>query len=153
MGLVPSYGGKCFDMTLKSSEAVARLATDGFDLDGVHHRLNLLGTPTIHVSVFVSVESPVEILLNTLATYGELKSQAVRRCHFKDEGLQHLENGARIVEFKRLTRDIPASKSLFKESLLDLNIPGSQTHASNADHYPSRTTRPPGKQRHGDQTG
>lgn len=68
VGLVPLYGGKCFDITLHSSETAAHLATEGFDLTGVHHTLNLLGTRSIHVSVFVSVEFPDEIQLNTLAT-------------------------------------------------------------------------------------
>lgn len=79
---------------------------EGLNLEG-EHSLNLLGSRSIHVSVFVSVEFPNETLLNTLATYRKLKSQAVSHCYFKEEGLQHLENGACVVEFKRLTRDIP----------------------------------------------
>lgn len=53
------------------------------------------------------MEFPNGLLLDTLATYGELKSCTARKCYFKDEGLQHLENGARVVEFTRLNKDIP----------------------------------------------
>ncbi|CAH3114922.1 unnamed protein product [Porites lobata] len=30
-GIVPNFGGKCFDITLRSTEAATRLATSGFD--------------------------------------------------------------------------------------------------------------------------
>ena len=107
VGLVPRYGGKCYDITTKSAESASILVVEGLNLDGSHDTLTLLGVRSIHVSVFVSVEFPDELLLDTLSVYGELKSRAVRRVYFKDEGLQHLENGARVVEFTRLKRDIP----------------------------------------------
>ena len=55
----------------------------------------------------VSVEFPDELLLETLRRYGELKSDDLRCVYFKEEGLCHLENGARVVEFARLTQNIP----------------------------------------------
>ena len=30
-GIVPNFGGKCFDITLSSTDAATRLATSGFD--------------------------------------------------------------------------------------------------------------------------
>ena len=57
-GIVPNFGGKCFDITLKSTEAATRLATSGFDHGAERKKLKLLGAKTTHVSVFVAVEFP-----------------------------------------------------------------------------------------------
>ena len=106
-GIVPLYGGKCFDITLASPEAAAKLAQEGIDYEQKHKSLRLLGRRSIHVSIFVSVEYPDEELLNLLATYGELKSRTVRRLYFTEEGYTHIENGVRVVEFTKIDRDIP----------------------------------------------
>lgn len=94
VGLVPMYGGKCFDITFNSAENASPVASAGVNLGGSQYPIVLLGVRSIHVSVFVSVEFSDELLLETLAANGELKSRTARRCYFKDEGLQHLENGA-----------------------------------------------------------
>ena len=107
VGIVPLYGGKCFDLTFRSQDMATKAAHDGLDLGDRNFSLTLLGSKSIHVSVFVSVEFPDDTLLSVLEQYGELKNRDVRRCFFKDEGLRHLENGARVVEFTRLTKDIP----------------------------------------------
>lgn len=84
-GIVPQFGGKCFDITLKTAEAAIRLAQVGFDYENIMKPLRLLGNKAIHVSVFVSVEYPDEDLFNLLALYGELKSQTLRRLYFQEE--------------------------------------------------------------------
>ena len=106
-GIVPLFGGKCFDITLATREAAAKLAQEGIDYEQIHKPLRLLGQRSIHVSVFVSVEFPDEDLLNLLATYGELKSKSVRRLFFIEEGFTHIENGIRVVQFNKIDRDIP----------------------------------------------
>ena len=106
-GIVPLFGGKCFDITLASPEAAAKLAQEGIDFEQCHKTLRLLGQRSIHVSVFVSVEFPDVDLLNLLATYGELKSKNVRHLRFSEPGFTHIENGVRVVEFSRIERDIP----------------------------------------------
>ena len=106
-GIVPLFGGKCFDITLASREAAAKLAQEGIDYEQVHKPLRLLGQRSIHVSVFVSVEFPDEDLLNLLATYGELKSRSVRRLFFTEEGFTHIENGIRVVQFNKIEHNIP----------------------------------------------
>lgn len=107
VAIVPLYGGKCFDITVRTPECATALATRGLEVDGATFPLTLLGSRSLHVSVFVSVEFPDELLLETLRRYGELKTDDIRRVYFKEEGLRHLENGARVVEFNRLNQNIP----------------------------------------------
>ena len=106
-GIVPLFGGKCFDITLATVEAAVKLAQQGFDYENSHKSLRLLGQKSIHVSVFVSVEFPDEDLLNLLASYCELKSNTVRRLYFNEEGFTHIENGIQVVQFNKIIRDIP----------------------------------------------
>ena len=62
-GIVPNFEGKCFDITLKTAEAAARLATSGYDYGSERKPLKLLGAKSTHVSIFVAVEFPdAEIL-------------------------------------------------------------------------------------------
>ena len=91
VGVVPQYGGKCFDITLRTEESATRLATTGYDYENTKKPLRLLGRKTVHVSVFVSVEYPDEDLVTLLCSYGELKSNNLRRLHFTDEGFTHIE--------------------------------------------------------------
>ena len=58
VGVVPQFGGKVFDITLRNVDAATRLATAGFDYENTSKPLRLLGARTIHVSIFVSVEFP-----------------------------------------------------------------------------------------------
>ena len=55
-GIVPQFGGKCFDITLNSPEAAVKLATAGYDHGELRKPLRLLGIKTVHVSVFVSAQ-------------------------------------------------------------------------------------------------
>ena len=106
-GVVPLYGGKCFDITLGNPDAAARLATAGFDYESTVKRLRLLGSKNIHVSIFVSVEFPDEQLLPPLQQYGQLKSNTLRRLYFAEEGYQHIKRGIRMAEFLALDKDLP----------------------------------------------
>jgi len=101
-GIVPQFGGRCFDITLDSVEAAAKLAQAGYDHGDIRMQLKLLGTKSIHVSIFVFVKFPDEELLNLLATYGHLKTCHLRRLHFPDEGFHHIENGVRVAEFSKI---------------------------------------------------
>ena len=106
-GIVPQFGGKCFDITLNTAEAAVRLATAGYDYGEIRKPLCLLSVKTVHVSVFVSVEFPDEELLTVLEQYGELKTRKLRRLHFHEDGFQHIERGIRVAEFNKITRDLP----------------------------------------------
>jgi len=106
-GIVPLFEGKCFDITLATSEAAAKLAQEGFNHENSHTSLRLLGQRSIHVWVFVSVEFPDEDLINLLPTYGKLKSKTVRRLYFTKEGYTHIKNGICVVQFNKIDRDIP----------------------------------------------
>ena len=106
-GIVPQFGGKCFDITLKTAEAAIKLATDGFDYEHTRKPLHLLGAKSIHVSNFESEEFPDENLLNLIEKYGELKSRKLRCLYFQEEGFTHIERGVRVAEFVKIKQDIP----------------------------------------------
>ena len=107
MGIVPNFGGKCFDITLRSIDAATRLATSGFDYGPERKPLKLLGAKTIHVSVFVAVEFPDEEIINFLKPYGQLKSENLRRLYYNEDGFRNIERGIRVAEFVSLDRDLP----------------------------------------------
>lgn len=90
-GIVPLYGGKCFDITLTSAESAIKLAQTGFDYEHSVRTLRLLGQRSIHVSCFVSVEFPDNDLFAQLERYGVLKSHTTRRLYFKEDGFTHIE--------------------------------------------------------------
>ena len=102
VGVVPQFGGKCFDITIDTIEAVTSLVTSGFDYENQIKPLRLLGQKALHISVFVPIEFPDEDLLDLLKGYGSLKSPTLRRLRFKEEGFQHLENGIRVTQFTEL---------------------------------------------------
>lgn len=106
-GIVPLFRGKCFDITLATLEAAAKLAQEGADYENSHKLLHLLGRRSIHMSIFVSMEYPDKDLLALLATYGELKSRNVQCLHFSEQGFTHIENSIRVVEFNRIDHNIP----------------------------------------------
>ena len=85
-GIVPNFAGKCFDITLSSTEAATRLATSGFDYGPERKPLKLLGAKTIHVSVFVAVEFPDQEIVNFLKQYEQLKSENLHRLCYNEEG-------------------------------------------------------------------
>ena len=107
VGVVPQFGGKCFDITLQTVASVTQLATVGFDYDNTVKSLRLLGACTIHVSVFVSVEFPDKDLVSFLKQYGQLKSDSLRRLYYSDKGFTHIERGIHVAEFASLERDLP----------------------------------------------
>ena len=106
-GIVPNFGGKCFDITLRSTEAATRLATSGFDYGAERKPLKLLGAKTIHVSVFVAVEFSDQEIVKFLQQYGQLKSENLRRLCYNEEGFRNIERGIRVAEFTSLDRDLP----------------------------------------------
>ena len=106
-GIVPNFGGKCFDITLRSTDATTRLATSGFDYGAERKPLKLLGARTIHVLVFVAVEYPDQKIVNFLKQYGQLKTENLRRLCYTEEGFTSIECGIRVAEFTSLNRDLP----------------------------------------------
>lgn len=107
VGVVPQFGGKCFDITLGSVESATQLATIGFDYVNEVKPLRLLGARSIHVSIFVSVEFPDKELTSFLKQYGQLKTDTLRRLYYNDEGFAHIERGIRVAEFVALDKDLP----------------------------------------------
>lgn len=106
-GIVPNFGGKCFDITLRSTDAATRLATSSFDYGPERKPLKLLGAKTIHVSVIVAVEFPDQEIVNFLKQYGQLKSENLRRLCYKEEGFRNIERGIRMAEFTSLDKGLP----------------------------------------------
>ena len=51
-GIVPQFGGKCFDITMKSPQQAAELASTGFDYENEHQPLVLLGAKTIRLNIY-----------------------------------------------------------------------------------------------------
>ena len=106
-GIVPNFGGKCFDITLRSTDAATRLAMSGFDYGAKRKPLKLLGVRTIHVSVFVAVEYPDQKIVNFLKQYGQMKSKNLCRPCYTEEGFTSVERGICVAEFTSLDTDLP----------------------------------------------
>lgn len=80
--VVPLFGGKCIDITLRDHKVTARLAVSGFDYGDLQKLLRLLGKRAIHVPWFVRAEFPENVVVNLLKQYRELKTQNVCRLYF-----------------------------------------------------------------------
>ena len=106
-GIVPNFRGKCFNITLRSTDAATRLATPAFDYGAERKPLKLLGARTIHVSVFVAVEYPDQKIVNFLKQYGQMKSENLRCPCYTKEGFTSIERGICVAEFTSLNRDLP----------------------------------------------
>ena len=106
-GIVPNFGGKCFDITLRSTDAATRLATSGFDYGPERKPLKVLGAKTIHVLVFVAVEFTDDEILNFLKPYGQLKSENLRRLCYNEDDFRNIERGIRVAEFVSLDKELP----------------------------------------------
>ena len=104
--VVPLFGGKCIDINLRDHEVAARLAASAFNYGDVRKPLRLLGEKPIHVSCFVPVEFPDNVMVDLLKQYGELKTENLRRLYFQ-EGFSHIERGICVVEFIKINRDLP----------------------------------------------
>ena len=106
-GVVPMFGGKCFDITLDTPEHASLLAHAGFDYDHTVKPLRLLGARSIHVSIFVYVEYPDVELIQFLKTYGKLRTDTLRRLYYNKDDFTDIERGIRVAEFISLDRDMP----------------------------------------------
>ena len=102
VGIVPNFGGKCFDITLRTTDAATCLAMSGFDYGAERKPLKLLGVKTIHVSVFVAVEFPDQDIVKFLKQYGHL-----RRLCYTEDGFTSIECGILVAEFISLEKDLP----------------------------------------------
>lgn len=104
-GIVPNFGGKCFDITLNSTDAATCLATSAFDYGPERKPLKLLGARTIHVSVFPAVEYPDQDIVNFLKQYEQLKSENLcRLCH--SEEVLHLSRVVSVSQNSRHSTEI-----------------------------------------------
>lgn len=101
-GIVPNFGGKCFDITLRTTDAATCLAMSGFDYGAERKPLKLLGAKTIHVSVFVAVEFRDQEIVKFLKQYGHL-----RRLCYTEDGFFSIECGILVAEFISLEKDLP----------------------------------------------
>ena len=101
-GIVPNFGGKCFDITLHTTDAATYLAMSGLDYGAERKPLKLLGAKTIHVSVFVAVEFRDQEIVKFLKQYGHLW----RLCYTED-GFTSIECGILVAEFISLEKDLP----------------------------------------------
>lgn len=60
VGLVPLYGGKCFDITFNSAKSASKVASAGVNLGSSQYTLALLGVRSIHVSLLFRWSSPTD---------------------------------------------------------------------------------------------
>ncbi|CAH3114811.1 unnamed protein product, partial [Porites lobata] len=97
--VVPRFGGKCIDITLRDRKVTTRLAASGFDFGDLQKLLRLLGKRAIHVPSFVRAEFPENVVIDLLKQYRELKTE--------NEGFSHIERGICVAEFVKINRDLP----------------------------------------------
>ena len=105
-GIHVRFGGSCFDVTWDTEVTALEAATEGVAIDGETVDLRLLGQKKTDVWVFVAVEFPDSSLRELLNSHGEFEL-TIRRLKLKEKGLQHIENGVRVVSFTNITRPIP----------------------------------------------
>ena len=101
--------GSVVDLCFKSPEAATLAAAKGVDFNNVQQELKTLNQPMIFVSCFLPIEFPDSELTNLLQVYGEVKG--TRRLYHKEQGLENLENGCRVVSFSKLKKPIPVRLS------------------------------------------
>ncbi|KAK3730433.1 hypothetical protein QZH41_003001 [Actinostola sp. cb2023] len=88
---------------------LAEIATQGIDHEERHYDLCVAFKPRIHVSVFVPIGMPDDVLATLMSRYGTI--QKTRRLHYKETDLSSYENGVRVIEFDALTQPIPSRVS------------------------------------------
>ena len=85
-GVVPLFGGKCIDITLRDHEVAARLAASGFDYGDIRKPLCLLGEKAVNVSCFVPVEFPDSVVLELQNSMESLKQRTFAASIFRRRG-------------------------------------------------------------------
>jgi hypothetical protein len=110
VGAQGCYGGRAFDVMLKTPADAEQLGMRGFDLFECHHEVVSLAKNYIYVSVYIPMEFPDTELQAILVRYGTVK--AIRRLHMKEDGLRQLENGVRVVSFEAIQTAIPRRLSI-----------------------------------------
>ena len=109
IGLQALGKGSVVDLCFKTPNDAHRAAAAGFDFQNVHFELKSLSSNLTFVSVFVPIEFPDNELKDLLRFYEEVKT--VRRLFHKEEGLENLENGCRVVAFSKLAKPLPVRLS------------------------------------------
>ena len=104
--IVPNFRGKCFDITLHSTDTATCLATSGFDYGAERKPLKLLGARTIHVSVFVAVEYPDQDCKFSKAVWTVKVRKSMPPLSYRG-GFTSIESGIGVAEFTSLDRDLP----------------------------------------------
>ena len=106
MSSVFTYKGQAIDVVCTSDTVAAEIATQGIDHEERHYDLRVAFKPRIHVSVFVPICMPDDVLATLMSRYGTI--QKTRRLHYKETDLSSYENGVRVIEFDALTQPIPS---------------------------------------------
>ena len=94
------------DLCFKTQNEAHRAAAAGFDFQNVHFELKSLAPNLNFVSVFLPIEFSDNELKDLLCFYGEVV-KSVRRLFHKEDGLENLENGCRVVAFSKLAKPLP----------------------------------------------
>ena len=106
VGAQACFGGKNFDVCLKSESAALKLASRGLDFEERHlDFVPVNKTRRLHVSTFVPLEFPDHELNSLLSRYGDIDS--IVHKYFTEPGLETYENGCRVVIFTKLDKDLP----------------------------------------------
>lgn len=106
-GIQSRFGGKAYDITWNEDTDAISAASRAFNFNRQYFDLRLLGRKSIDVSVFVTCEFPSQYLIALLQRYGDFDGTKIRRLTLKEPGLEHIENGVRVVTFTQLTDHIP----------------------------------------------
>ena len=104
IGAQASYNGQAIDIVCANETTAVEIATHGLNHEDRHYDLRVASRPRVHVSVFVPIGMPDDVLAELMAGYG--KVQHTRRLHYKESDLRHYENGVRVIEFDALTPPI-----------------------------------------------
>ena len=101
--------GSVVDLCFKTITDAQRAAAVGINYKNLHMELKSLNHQQTFVSAFLPIEFADEELKTLLAMYGEVKT--IRRLYHKEEGLENLENGCRVVAFSKLAKPLPVRLS------------------------------------------
>lgn len=140
--------GSVVDLCFENQAAADLAAAQGINYHEIHLDLKPLAQQQLQfVSVFLPIEFEDSELRQLLRLYGEVKH--IRRLYHKAEGLQHLENGCRVVTFQKLNKPLPMRLS-YKGISIGFKYTGqpkSCLRCSSLEHIvadcPYKKTKPP----------
>ena len=105
VGIQAPGKGSFVDLCFKTSTEAHWAAAVGVDHNNVHLELKSVSLQFTSVPAFLPLEFVDSESKNLMSMYGEIKS--IRKLFHKEEGLENLENGCRVVAFSKLAKPLP----------------------------------------------